>query len=56
MVDRIVEKTGLPLSEVTMLLSAAGQAEICQVVDPLMTARFVVPKWLLQKLGVVDLI
>ncbi len=52
MADRLVEKTGLPISEVTMLLSAAGQAEICQVVDPLMTARFVVPKWLLEQLNV----
>ncbi|QOR66404.1 acetamidase/formamidase family protein [Cytobacillus suaedae] len=52
MIDRIVEKTGLPISEITMLMSAAGQAEICQVVDPLMTARFVVPKWLLKQLGV----
>jgi amidase len=52
MIDRIVEKSGLPLSEVTMLMSAAGQAEICQVVDPLMTARFVVPKWLLKQLDV----
>jgi amidase len=51
-IDRIVEKTGLPLSEVTMLMSAAGQAEICQVVDPLITARFVVPKWLLRQLDV----
>ncbi|WP_066304268.1 acetamidase/formamidase family protein [Bacillus sp. FJAT-29814] len=52
MIDRIVEKTGLPLSEVTMLMSAAGQTEICQVVDPLVTARFVVPKWLLRQLNV----
>ncbi|MBY0121139.1 acetamidase/formamidase family protein [Bacillus sp. S/N-304-OC-R1] len=55
MVDRLVDKTGMPISEVTMLLSAAGQAEICQVVDPLITARFVVPKWLLRQLKV-DLI
>ncbi|MDF0725970.1 acetamidase/formamidase family protein [Cytobacillus sp. S13-E01] len=52
MIDRIVAKSGLPLSEVTMLMSAAGQAEICQIVDPLMTARFVVPKWLLEQLNV----
>jgi amidase len=52
MIDRIVEKTGLPLSEVTMLMSAAGQTEICQVVDPLVTARFVVPKWLLRQMNV----
>ncbi|MFS0576658.1 acetamidase/formamidase family protein [Sporosarcina sp. 179-K 3D1 HS] len=52
MIDLIVEKSGLPLEEVTMLMSAAGQSEICQIVDPLMTARFVVPKWLLEELGV----
>lgn len=50
MIDRIVKKSGLPISEVTMLMSAVGQAEICQIVDPLMTARFVVPKWLLDQL------
>lgn len=52
MIDRIAEKTGLPLDEVTMLMSAVGQAEVCQIVDPLMTARFVVPKWLLQQLNI----
>ncbi len=52
MIDRIVEKSGLPIAEVTMLMSAVGQAEICQIVDPLMTARFVVPKWLLEKLNI----
>lgn len=52
MIDRIAEKTGLPLYEVTMLMSAVGQAEVCQIVDPLMTARFVVPKWLLQQLNI----
>lgn len=52
MVERIVEKSTLSISEVTMLMSAVGQAEVCQIVDPLMTARFVVPKWLLQKLAI----
>lgn len=52
MIERIVVKSGLPLSEVTMLMSVAGQSEICQIVDPLMTARFVVPKWLLERLGI----
>lgn len=52
MIDRIVDKTGMPLSEVTMLMSAVGQAEVCQVVDPLLTARFVVPKWVLEQLDV----
>lgn len=52
MIDRIGERTGMPISEVTMLMSAIGQVEVCQVVDPLVTARFVVPKWLEEKLGV----
>ncbi|RHW43567.1 acetamidase [Neobacillus notoginsengisoli] len=52
MIDRLIDKTGLRLSEVTMLMSAVGQAEICQVVDPLITARFVIPKWLLRQLDV----
>lgn len=52
MIDRLVKQSGLPISEVTMLMSAVGQAEICQIVDPLMTARFVVPKWLLEKLNI----
>ena len=52
MIDRIVEKTGMTVGEVTMLMSAIGQVEVCQLVDPLMTARFVVPKWLEEKLGV----
>lgn len=52
MIERITKKSGLPLSEVTMLMSAVGQSEICQIVDPLMTARFVVPKWVLKELDV----
>jgi len=52
MVDLIVSKTGMSLSEVTMLMSAVGQVEVCQMVDPLMTVRFVVPKWVLKNLGV----
>ncbi|MHA6261172.1 acetamidase/formamidase family protein [Sporosarcina sp. CAU 1771] len=50
MIGRIIEKTDHPLSEITMLMSIVGQSEICQIVDPLMTARFVVPKWVLEKL------
>lgn len=43
--DRISE----PLSELTMLMSMVGQTQICQVVDPLKTARFVMPKYILDK-------
>ena len=41
----------LPLStpEMSMLFSATGSVEICQVVDPLKTARFTFPKWILDK-------
>ena len=49
MVELLQSKLDLPLSELTMLLSAVGQTQICQVVDPLMTTRFLVPKWVLEK-------
>ncbi|MFD2215598.1 acetamidase/formamidase family protein [Metabacillus endolithicus] len=49
MVELLQDKTRLPLSELTMILSAVGQTQICQVVDPLMTTRFLVPKWVLEK-------
>ncbi len=52
-VENMVELTrdalSLSLNEQTMLFSAVGQTEICQVVDPLMTARFVLPKWVLRE-------
>jgi amidase len=51
MINRLVERTDMNVSEVTMLMSAVGQLEICQVVDPLVTVRFVVPKWLLSQLN-----
>ncbi|MGB5946734.1 acetamidase/formamidase family protein [Paenisporosarcina sp.] len=51
MINRLVERTHMNVSEVTMLMSAVGQLEICQVVDPLVTVRFVVPKWILSQLN-----
>jgi amidase len=51
LINRLVERTDMNVSEVTMLMSAVGQLEICQVVDPLVTVRFVVPKWLLSQLN-----
>jgi amidase len=47
MVDLLLPHTDLQLSELTMLLSAIGQAQISQMVDPLLTARFFVPQWFL---------
>ena len=52
MIQRIFHKSVLTVDEITMLMSAAGHTEICQIVDPLMTARFVVPKWLLKQMNV----
>lgn len=39
--------TDLSLNEITMLMSLIGQTEINQVVDPKKTARFFVPKYML---------
>lgn len=39
--------TNMSLEELTMLMSAVGQTKISQIVDPLMTARFLVPQFIL---------
>ena len=46
----VMAETGLSFNEAGMLLSAAGSAEICQVVDPLLTARFGLSKDILKSL------
>ncbi len=38
----------LNLHEIIMLMSATGQSQICQIVDPLKTARFAMPIWVLE--------
>lgn len=43
----VMERRGLSFNEAGMLISAAGHAQICQVVDPKLTARFAFPKHLL---------
>ncbi|MCA1021207.1 acetamidase/formamidase family protein [Halobacillus litoralis] len=48
MIDFLQPKTDLSLSELTMLMSAAGQVQVSQVVDPLKTARFFVPDQVLE--------
>ena len=52
MVDTLLPHTDLTLAELTMLFSAAGQVQVSQIVDPLMTARFFVPKQILEAYGV----
>lgn len=50
--DTLLPHTDLTLAELTMLFSAAGQVQVSQIVDPLMTARFFVPKAILDAYGV----
>lgn len=52
MADFIAARTGRPFGEVLMLLSLTGNARICQIVDPLMTARMEVPISVLASLGI----
>lgn len=47
MIDLLLPHTDLTLNHITMLMSAVGQSQISQIVDPLLTARFFVPKWVL---------
>jgi amidase len=49
MFELISPRVDLPTKDISMLFSIVGDAQICQVVDPLKTARFVVPKWVLNK-------
>ncbi|MFD1739477.1 acetamidase/formamidase family protein [Bacillus salitolerans] len=43
-IDTLLPQTDLTLNHFTMAMSAMGQTQISQVVDPLLTARFFVPK------------
>jgi amidase len=52
MADFVAGRARRPFSEALMLLSLAGNARLCQVVDPLMTARMEVPLSVLASLGV----
>ena len=48
MADLVMKCMNMPFHEAGMLLSACGHTEICQVVDPLQTARFSMPKSVLE--------
>jgi len=50
MQELVMRKLNLSFNEAGMLLSAAGNAEICQVVDPLLTVRFTMPKSILNEI------
>lgn len=44
MVEFIEDNSGMSRADVVMLLSLVADMQICQIVDPLKTVRFVVPK------------
>jgi amidase len=52
MLGLLESRIDLPKHELVMLMSLVGQTEICQVVDPLKTARFVMPRWVLDRYAV----
>lgn len=45
------ERLDLSFPDISMLMSAVGSVQVCQVVDPLRTARFVMPQWVLSRYG-----
>jgi amidase len=45
MADLLRAQLGIGLADAVMLMSAVGNLQICQVVDPLRTARFEIPKY-----------
>jgi len=51
MADLLISRLGLSLADSTMLMSAAGHLQVCQVVDPLKTARFSLAKAVVEQLG-----
>ncbi|MCM3629866.1 acetamidase/formamidase family protein [Paenibacillus glycanilyticus] len=52
MIDALLPHMDMSLPELVMLCSAAGQSQISQIVDPLMTARFFMPWSVLDVYGV----
>jgi amidase len=51
MVHFMESELGMDKAEAAFLLSAAGNLQVCQVVDPLKTARMEIPRWILQQHG-----
>jgi len=45
----LVQQLDLPIDVAGMLLSLVGDLRICQIVDPLMTARMELPQWILDQ-------
>lgn len=51
MVDLLCDRTGLGADEAVMLLSLVADVQVCQMVDPEKTVRFMVPNYVLDALG-----
>ena len=51
MVDLLHDRTGAGKDELIMLLSLTADVQVCQMVDPEKTVRFMVPKYVLEGLG-----
>lgn len=51
MVDLLHDRTGVAQDELVMLLSLVGDVQVCQMVDPQKTVRFMLPKYVLESLG-----
>ena len=51
MVDLLHDRTGVGKDELIMLLSLTADVQVCQMVDPEKTVRFMVPKYVLEGLG-----
>lgn len=51
MTDLLTGRLGLSLEVATMLMSAGGDLQVSQIVDPLRTARFALPKSVVAGLG-----
>jgi amidase len=45
----LVEQLGMDVDEAAMFLSVGADLKVCQIVDPLMTSRMELPKWVLEK-------
>ncbi len=51
MVDLIVDRSDMSAPDAVMLLSLVGDVQVCQMVDPQKTVRFMVPKYALEAIG-----
>ena len=47
----LTDMVGIPLNDAGMLMSLVGELRFCQIVDPLKTVRFEMPRKILQAYG-----